>query len=47
MIANVDLRYDEGIDHLTIGKSPALQAQALNYVLQAASARPAPPALRP
>jgi len=46
-IANVDLRYDDGIDHLTIDKSPVLQARALNYVLQAAFPRPTPPALRP
>jgi len=46
-ISNVDLRGDEGIDHLTIDKSPSLQAQALGYVLRAASAAPILPAPRP
>jgi len=43
-ISNVDLRNDAGIDHLTIDKSPALQQDAVAYVLQAATA-PAKPKL--
>lgn len=46
-ISNVDLRGAEGIDHFTIDKSPSLQAEALDYVLQAASARQNPPARQP
>jgi pimeloyl-ACP methyl ester carboxylesterase len=48
-ISNVDLRGDPGIDHLTIDKSPSLQAQVLDYVLKAAatSATPKTPARRP
>jgi hypothetical protein len=44
-ISNVDLSGDPGIDHLTIDTAPALQAQTLQYVLQAASA--GPPGSRP
>ena len=39
-ISNVDLRGTDGIDHFTIEKSPSLQAEALNYVLQAAAPSP-------
>jgi Thioesterase domain len=46
-ISNVDLRGAQGIDHLTIDKSPSLQAETLDYVLQAASARQNPPARQP
>jgi hypothetical protein len=46
-ISNVDLRGQDGIDHFTIDKAPALQAQALDDVLQAASAQPSPQAQRP
>ena len=46
-LSNVDLRGQEGIDHFTIDKAPALQAQALDDVLQAASAQPSPQARRP
>jgi len=44
-ISNVDLSGDPGIDHLTIDTAPSLQAQTLQYVLQAASA--VPPGSRP
>ncbi|HUC51347.1 MAG TPA: alpha/beta hydrolase [Xanthobacteraceae bacterium] len=40
-VSNVDLSGDAGIDHLNIDTTPSLQAQTVNYVLQAAS--PAPP----
>ena len=46
-ISNVDLSGDGRVDHLTIDKSPALHAQALDYVLQAASATPTPSARGP
>jgi hypothetical protein len=39
-VSNVDLSRDPGIDHLSIDTAPSLQAQTLNYVLQAASAAP-------
>jgi hypothetical protein len=45
-LSNVDLSADEGIDHFTIDKSPALQANALNNVLRAATATPAASARR-
>jgi hypothetical protein len=45
-ISNVDLRGAEGIDHFTIDKSPSLQAETLNYALQAASPPPNPRAPR-
>jgi len=40
-VSNVDLSGDPGIDHLSIDTAPSLQAQVLNYVLQAAA--PPPP----
>ncbi len=50
-LSNVNLQGDDRIDHLNIDKSPRLQAQALSYVLAAASSRPAAapasPARRP
>ena len=36
MLTNVDLSNDPSIDHLTIDKSPRVQAEALRYVLEAA-----------
>jgi len=39
-VSNVDLSGDPGIDHLSIDTAPALQAQTLNYILQATSAVP-------
>ena len=46
-VSNVDLSGDPGIDHLSIDTAPSLQAQALNYVLQAMSpVPPAPPSRR-
>ena len=38
---------DAGIDHLSIDTVPSLQAQTLNYILQAASAVPREPVSRP
>ncbi len=46
-LSNVDLRGQAGIDHFTIDKAPALQAQALDDVLRAASAQPSSQARRP
>jgi hypothetical protein len=40
-LSNVDMRTDGGIDHLNIDKSPALQQQTVQYVMQAASGTPA------
>lgn len=45
-IANVNLQGDLSMDHFTVDKSPALQATALRYALQAASPPPAVPARR-
>jgi hypothetical protein len=45
-VSNVDLSGDPGIDHLNIDTAPSLQAQTLNYVLQAASAVPRAPVSR-
>jgi len=45
-VANVDLSGDPGVDHLSIDTAPSLQAQTLNYILQAASAVPRAPASR-
>jgi hypothetical protein len=39
-ISNVDLSTDPAIDHLNIDKSPSLQAQTMNYVLQTTAAVP-------
>ncbi len=36
-ISNVDKRSDRNIDHMNIDKSPALQQQTLQYVMQAAT----------
>jgi hypothetical protein len=45
-ISNVDLSGDPGIDHLNIDTTPSLQAQAMNYIVQAASAVPRAPVPR-
>jgi hypothetical protein len=45
-VSNVDLSGDASIDHLSIDTVPSLQAQTLNYVLQAASAVPREPVSR-
>ena len=39
MLSNVDFSGDPGIDHLTIDKSPRVQADALRYVLETAHAQ--------
>jgi cell division septation protein DedD len=38
VLSNVDFSGDPGIDHLTIDKSPRVQAEALRYVLETARA---------
>jgi hypothetical protein len=45
-VSNVDLSTNPGVDHLNIDTSPSLQAQTMNYVLQAASPVPPQPASR-
>jgi hypothetical protein len=46
-ISNVELRNERDMDHLYIDKAPALQAQALDYILKAAApAKPNPPPRR-
>jgi pimeloyl-ACP methyl ester carboxylesterase len=45
VIQNVDLSGDPGIDHLNIDTAPSLQAQTMNYIMQAMSGA-APPATR-
>ncbi len=44
-LSNVDVR-GSGVDHFTIDKSPQLQAQALNFVLQTAHGESCRPAVR-
>jgi hypothetical protein len=44
--SNVDLSADPTIDHLNIDTNPSLQAQTVNYVLQAGSPVPQQPAMR-
>jgi len=39
-LSNVDLSTDPGIDHLNIDKSPALQSQTMNYIMQTTAALP-------
>jgi len=46
-VSNVDLSGDPSIDHLSIDTAPAFQAQALNFILQAASPMPREPVSRP
>jgi pimeloyl-ACP methyl ester carboxylesterase len=41
-IQNVDLSGDPGIDHLNIDTAPSLQAQTMNYIMQAMSPSPQP-----
>ena len=41
---NVDVSGEPGIDHLTIDKSPRVQAEALRYVLETAHAEACRPA---
>ena len=45
-VSNVDLSADPAIDHLNIDTNPSLQAQTVNYVLQAGSPMPQQPAAR-
>ncbi len=45
-VQNVDLSGDAAIDHLSIDTAPALQAQTLNNILQAAGAVPREPVSR-
>jgi hypothetical protein len=40
-VSNVDLSTDPAIDHLNIDKSPALQSQTMNYIMQTAAPLPA------
>jgi hypothetical protein len=44
VLDNVDFSGDPGIDHLTIDKSPRVQAEALRYVLETARAEACRPA---
>jgi hypothetical protein len=44
VLDNVDFSGDPGIDHLTIDKSPRVQAEALRYVLETAHAEACRPA---
>jgi Thioesterase domain len=44
VLDNVDFSGDPGIDHLTIDKSPRVQAEALRYVLETAHAQSCRPA---
>jgi hypothetical protein len=39
-VQNVDLSNDPGIDHLNIDTAPSLQAQTMNYIIQATSGPP-------
>ena len=43
IVSNVDLSGDASVDHLSIDTVPSLQAQTLDYVLQAGSAVPHKP----
>jgi hypothetical protein len=45
-VSNVDFSSDASIDHLNIDRVPSLQTQALDYILQAASAVPREPVSR-
>jgi hypothetical protein len=42
-LSNIDLSNNPAIDHLSIDKSPSLQATTIDYVLQAAQAGQTPP----
>jgi hypothetical protein len=46
VVSNVDLSGDASVDHLSIDTVPSLQAQTLDYVLQAGSAVPRKPVSR-
>jgi hypothetical protein len=46
VVSNVDLSSDPAIDHLNIDTNPSLQAQTVNYVLQAGAPAPSQPAMR-
>jgi hypothetical protein len=43
VVSNVDLSGDTSVDHLSIDTVPSLQAQTLDYILQAASVVPRKP----
>jgi hypothetical protein len=45
VVQNIDLSGDPAIDHLNIDTAPSLQAQTMNYIMQAMSGSP-PPATR-
>lgn len=46
VVSNVDLSGDASVDHLSIDTVPSLQAQTLDYILQAASVVPRKPVSR-
>jgi hypothetical protein len=46
VIQNVDLSGDPAIDHLNIDTTPSLQAQTMNYIMQAMSGGAPPPVTR-
>jgi hypothetical protein len=46
VVSNVDLSGDANVDHLSIDTIPSLQAQTLDYILQAGSAVPRKPVSR-
>ena len=46
IVSNVDLSGDASVDHLSIDTVPSLQAQTLDYILQAASVVPRKPVSR-
>ena len=46
VVQNVDLSNDPGIDHLNIDTAPSLQAQTMNYIMQAMSGPAALPTTR-
>ncbi len=45
-IQNIDLSGDPAIDHLNIDTTPSLQAQTMNYIMQAMSGSAPPPVTR-
>ena len=45
-IQNIDLSGDPAIDHLNIDTAPSLQAQTMNYIMQAMSGSAPPPVTR-
>lgn len=46
VVSNVDFSSDANVDHLSIDTVPSLQAQTLDYILQAGAALPRKPVLR-